>query len=222
MAIGDQYQEILDITQLTLVKYAKRCGADFHVIRDAKVSKKLDWNDTNFEKFQVKDYLSYYDRIVFIDSDCLVFNSCVNLFDLVPKNYFGINVSMYNGFGFNTHHNEICKPQWESITGIDFVCGNSGVFVCDKSNKHIFDIHVSIDDLRKIHLGEQSYILSIPKYLGIEYDNFNSRKYRNYYINKFDKFYLSDSHKLTTGIVHFMGGTKENKLSRIKAYYENI
>lgn len=219
MAIGEKYEEILQLTKPSIVRYAKKCNADFHIIKDVKISQRLNWDDTNFEKFQVKDYLSSYDRVVFIDSDCLVFNDCIDLFDLIPKNYFGINVAMYNGFGVHTRHNEKCKPQWESITGIDFVCGNSGVFVCDKSNKHIFDRHVSINDLRKIHLGEQSYILSIPKYLGIDYANFYGRKYKDYYINRFD---LSYREKLTTGIVHFMGGTQKDKIARIKTYYENI
>lgn len=80
----------------------------------------------------------------------------------------------------------------------------------------IFNQSISIDDLRKIHLGEQSYILSMPKYMNIDYFNFASSANKKHHINIWDK--SLNGTVLNNGIIHFMGGM--NKIDRIKNYIQ--
>jgi len=216
VALRDKFLEVLDMTKDSLKKYANKCHSDFHIITDARITTGDTWNDATFEKFQVKTYLEEYDRVAFIDCDCYIPDGCINLFEFTPRNHFGVCVYYYNDFGNNYEHYKQCKPQWESITGIDFVGGNSGIFVLDKEHTRIFNQSISIDDLRKIHLGEQSYILSMPKYMNIDYFNFASSANKKHHINIWDK--SLNGTVLNNGIIHFMGGM--NKIDRIKNYIQ--
>ena len=78
-----------DITNLTfpyMRQYAQNIGADFHIINERKFP--------NFplmiEEFQMYDYSSEYDWIIFLDADCLInpkarINSLENFRSLIGK-----------------------------------------------------------------------------------------------------------------------------------------
>jgi len=81
---GDKYQAMGQLTHPTFEAYAKKIGADFLVIN------KTDKSSPHWEKFQIYDLLVKYDRILFVDSDIIIRSDSPNLFDIVPKDSFGV------------------------------------------------------------------------------------------------------------------------------------
>jgi len=87
-----------DITNLTfpyMRQYAQNIGADFHIINERKFP--------NFplmiEEFQMYDYSSEYDWIIFLDADCLINPKGVDLTKLVEDDR--VLIAKYNS---PTHH----------------------------------------------------------------------------------------------------------------------
>ena len=66
--------------------YAKRINADFILMNNNNNRFIGTWNQLQF-----LDYLSYYDRIVYIDGDCYIPKYCYhNFFNNVPTNNIGL------------------------------------------------------------------------------------------------------------------------------------
>lgn len=85
LTIGDKFQRMAELTHPTIKRYADRIGADFVVISERK------WPEyhIDYEKFQFRNLLLKYDRIHFIDTDCIVREDCPNLFQIVKPTEFG-------------------------------------------------------------------------------------------------------------------------------------
>lgn len=78
------YDEILNMTEPGLKQYADYINADYIKITNTT----QDW--WGLEKFRLKDYTQYYDRILFMDSDIFIRDGAPNIFDIIPKDKFGI------------------------------------------------------------------------------------------------------------------------------------
>ena len=85
LTIGDKFQRMAELTHPTIKRYADRIGADFVVIDERR------WPEyhVDYEKFQFQDLLLKYDRLHFIDTDCIVRDDCPDLFQLVKPAEFG-------------------------------------------------------------------------------------------------------------------------------------
>ncbi len=65
--------------------YARRCGADFVVIREPKFQ---HLGQLYYEKFQLFEILESYERVLYLDNDVLVSPDSPNLFELTPIDHF--------------------------------------------------------------------------------------------------------------------------------------
>lgn len=89
LAIG--YQRFWKRTHAIMRNYADKIGADFIKITERKIPHSLEFTTGyNLEKFQIYNYLSIYDRIIFFDGDIVIHPQCPNLFELVPENRLGV------------------------------------------------------------------------------------------------------------------------------------
>jgi lipopolysaccharide biosynthesis glycosyltransferase len=78
------FDEIAKFSHPTFKLYANKINADFIVMKD-RICKNI-----YFCKFYVRELLEKYDRILFIDTDCLVRSNCPDLFEIVPEDCFGL------------------------------------------------------------------------------------------------------------------------------------
>ncbi len=85
IAIGEYYRKMGEITHPLMRTYARRISAEFKVITEKKVSQ----TTVHWEKFQIKELLDTYDRILFLDTDIIVRGDCPDLFELVPEESLG-------------------------------------------------------------------------------------------------------------------------------------
>lgn len=83
MAFGDGYQRLSKFTYPSISRYAQKIGAVFVELTERK------FECVTYEKFQLENQLNIYDRIIWIDPDCYVKESCPNLFDAIPRTHFG-------------------------------------------------------------------------------------------------------------------------------------
>jgi len=79
IATNAKYLAILDLTRQSMQDYAERCGADFIEITDAT----QDW--PLYEKFRLRAIAECYEQTLFLDADCLVRSTCLNLFSRFPS-----------------------------------------------------------------------------------------------------------------------------------------
>ena len=84
MVFRDVYKAFSEITFPLIEKYAKKCGADIEIVSP--------WKEYRDNRSQLKLYscLERYDRVMFVDIDCVVSEDTPNLFDIVPYGSIGI------------------------------------------------------------------------------------------------------------------------------------
>jgi hypothetical protein len=85
VTIGDECEEIAQVTHPTMKAYAEKVGADFVVARERKNPDAPAY----FEKWQVGPLLAKYRRVLLLDTDIVVREGAPNVFDLVPESCFG-------------------------------------------------------------------------------------------------------------------------------------
>ena len=73
----------------SIQKYAKKINADFEIVYGDKDS---SVGDLMYHKFKIYDYLSVYDRVLFVDADILIQNHAINIFEYVPED----SLAMYD------------------------------------------------------------------------------------------------------------------------------
>lgn len=130
---GEKYQKLAELTHPTLKSYAEKINADFLVID------KSNKTSSHWEKFQIYDLLTKYERILFIDTDIIVRADSPNLFDIVPKDSLG----MFDEAPFTPERQyslmEACKdyniklPQWNGKYY------NTGVMVISRIHREVFN-----------------------------------------------------------------------------------
>jgi len=67
-------------------KWARKWGADYKILDDPHYSKRAMWCYRTLIFF---DLFEIYDRIFYIDADCIINKNCPNPFDIVPCNIIG-------------------------------------------------------------------------------------------------------------------------------------
>jgi hypothetical protein len=75
LAVGQRALDILELTGPQMTKYADRCSADFHAITDDHHS-----NYALANKFRLRHLCANYDRVLFLDVDTWVRDTCPSLF----------------------------------------------------------------------------------------------------------------------------------------------
>ena len=150
IAIGDKYQKMGEITHPRIKQYADKINADFIIIDKQKIS-----NTTpHWEKFQLLDFLSQYDRILFLDTDVLIRKNCPNLFDLVPEDKIG----MFNECPFVERRDVAMEMCADAYKMKDFRWDgkyyNSGVMIVSKCHRMLF----RKPDFELSNFFEQTYL----------------------------------------------------------------
>ncbi len=134
LTIGDFFKEMSKITHPYIKAYAEKIGADFIIIDECKISK----TTPHWEKFQLLEYLSKYDRVLYIDTDVLIKKDCPNLFDIVPEDKLGA----FNEAPFTERRDIAIERISDDYDYKNFQWNgkyyNSGVLVLSKKHRYLF------------------------------------------------------------------------------------
>jgi len=95
VTLGVHVPDLLLISEPLLRAYAQKVDADFIKIENKVMDKLIIYPFPCFEKFQMKDMLDNYERIIYLDADILVQKDTPNLFDIVPETEVG---GVYDNF----------------------------------------------------------------------------------------------------------------------------
>jgi len=164
-------EEIFEYSYPTIKSYANKVDADLIVINKKKynIDKKDNYNYLTFEKNQIYDLFDKYDRILRLDSDIIIKENCPNLFDNPVGKFYCVFEDV--GIKESQRRNEIklIKTQLGQIPNWSKGYFNSGVILCDKEHKEIFDIDIEV--IQKNSLGsfkEQNYLNWLVRNKGLE------------------------------------------------------
>jgi lipopolysaccharide biosynthesis glycosyltransferase len=127
-------------THPLLKKYAEKCNADFIVLSgDPPI-----WTHDHRPHYRIMDgydLLNTYDRVLFLDSDMIVTDTCPNLFDVVPENKIG---SIYEDKGSRKSDRlkriQNIQSAWGDV-GWKENYTNAGTFLVSRMHKDIFSPH---------------------------------------------------------------------------------
>lgn len=150
--------EMSSLTHPIIKNYAKKCGADFITMTEDSDCT-VGHGRYHFKIMQVGSLLDEYDRVLNLDSDILINESCPNIFDIVPYECVG-TIYEDKGSRAEDRHQRIRLIQ-EQFGYIGWSEGypNTGVFLTSKLHKNIFEkinneywVGRGFDD---VHLGYQ-------------------------------------------------------------------
>jgi len=151
LVAGDHGRRMAATTRPILAKYANRIGADFHAVE-------IDAPYPLGGKFRVRDYLAFYDRLLFLDIDIVLSPTCPSLFDVVPVGSVGIHDD-----GPYTAQTGWVQAEWDELAtsqGLPKVeataCLNTGVVVCDREHKDVWSPPTKPYQVR--HCSEQHWV----------------------------------------------------------------
>ena len=199
LTMGVEYTSIAQMTHPSIKAYAKKIGADFHVIEDRKLRHNVP---VGYEKLQLKEMLNEYHRIIFIDTDIIIRPDTPDLFTFVPEGWFGA----------------LNEGEWmpERITSLEGSCKdfglaaphfknqyyNTGVMVLEQRHSCIFEEPpVYID-----HFYEQSYLNIMLARNLVKIRNLSISFNRMSFV---DALKISNEHYLESHIVHYAGALKQ-------------
>lgn len=137
VVISSDNKKLLNITSASHRKYAKRVGADYHLVTD---NINPDWPMAN--KYLLNNYTNVYDKTLYVDSDVFIRNNAPDIFKITPDDKISIHNEDYEvrcieyGKHIQGVHNNICK-------NLDIEPGkakslNCGVMVIPKSCSYLY------------------------------------------------------------------------------------
>jgi hypothetical protein len=135
LCFGD-FDQLAEITHPILKNYADKINADFIVINKKVLSKKF----IHYEKMQISNLLTQYDRILYFDTDIIIRSDCPNLFDIIPQTKLGLmnEGRFYGAQNVMPIMQEACKKFSTSIPKWEGQYYNTGVMVISKIHRDIF------------------------------------------------------------------------------------
>jgi ADP-heptose:LPS heptosyltransferase len=136
VVIGEEAGEQNKIALKSLADYAKKVKAEAILI----TKELIEDVPPHLQKFQIKELLDKYDRILYVDSDILIHPDCPDIFDMVPEDCVGAVPDCHNGkWGNINRFNEIVAVQ-DKLANVNWQSGyfNSGVIVLSKQHKYLF------------------------------------------------------------------------------------
>jgi hypothetical protein len=193
VTIGKNYEHIASFTHSSIRAYANKIGAEFIVLDKIKLSK----TSPHYEKFQLYYLLNTYERIIFIDTDCIVRSDCPDLFKIVPEHMIGlVNEGRYQDR--SQQMMETYKLYGGDFSKYDLTrYYNSGIMVVSRAHKELF-VKPNTETIWNFY--EQSYLnLKIQQ---MELRVFDL-EYKFNRVNIMDKFYGED--RIISYIIHYAG-----------------
>ena len=209
LCIGEDFQEMGDLTHPYMKDYADKIDADFLVINNQIINN----GDIGFEKFQLYNILKYYDRVIFLDTDIIVRKDCENLFEIVPRKDLGVFIeSRYSKYSPDVNHQK-------RIFGIQQALGNigwnkdyfnSGVMVLSKKHRPIFDL----ENGQIIDLHDQTQLNYNVKKMGFWIHHIKRR------YNCMD--FLNPTERFEAYVIHYAGKGYTSMWNNIKLKIKRI
>lgn len=200
VTMGDaNFKPLTDLTFPMIEAYAAKVGADFKVLRERR------YPNVNicYEKFQMRDLLDTYRRVLYVDGDVLIRPRAQNVFEAVPFGHFSaMNEHDHIHFWDEQKIAQQFAPyDWQGPwNGRHF---NAGVLVFDQSHKRLFENPV----IANVPYWDQPYLnvsidrMNIPYFaLPPEYNFMIFHPYRN----------PGDLHQ-RAHFIHFSGTTMSPK-----------
>ena len=148
IAVGAEYQRMLEISGPRMQAYARKIGADFIAID------KCESTTPHWEKFKVFNLLSKYERIIYVDVDTLIREDCPNLFDLVPAADLGLFDERPFTRGREISIYDTCKQYGVTLPRWNGKYFNTGVMVIPRAWKSVFKKPV----VEEFSFYEQGYL----------------------------------------------------------------
>lgn len=184
---GEEYKKIANLTHPLMQKYSDKIGAEFVVLSEKNKNTTPHWL-----KFYLYRELLNYDKIIYLDTDIIVKDSCPSLFEIVPNEMLGIfnessiapeRIAQFNKFMVDANLRLIQVNETY----------NTGVMVFDSSIINLFKLPSNKID--HIHF-EQPYL------------NYNIHKYNIPVFKlpyKFNRMMTDDKYFEDGLIVHYAG-----------------
>lgn len=129
VASGPMFAEIAALTTPLFAAYAAKLSADFIVVDQPS-------EFPHFEKFRLHDYLTHYERMIFLDVDMIVNDRCPDLFALVPQESFGAWIASRHTNAFEPNIVEAQRRLGDIGWRSDYF--NSGVMVVSQAHRDVF------------------------------------------------------------------------------------
>ncbi len=154
---GESYRELAQITAPRLEEYANRIGAEFVILPDGPPHlSKMFW------KLTVRDALAKFDRLIWMDVDCLVRRDCPNLLSIVPHDQWAAydELETFGELVVWSRHNDmvrVCKEDGLPIPETHGRYFNAGVQVIPAQLAFLYADPPAGADLSDL-LGEQHRI----------------------------------------------------------------
>lgn len=187
LIFGEFFEELSRLTQPSIKAYADKIGADYLVLTE-QPDKSIP---PYYAKYQVKNVMPIYDRIIWVDNDIIIRNTTPNLFNIVPHGYLGAIERPMRSWLLEQH----------SITfGIKPLSSryfNNGLMVMDKEHSIIFEK----DPIKwcTSSCAEQSYVNLRVMELGLPFYSL-PEKY-----NFIEFPYSGGKSRLDADIIHYAG-----------------
>jgi len=199
LVFGMEYEAISKLTHPSLKEYAKKIGADFHVINERKLRHNVP---VGYEKLQLRDYLKDYHRILYIDTDIIVRPDTPNLFKFVPEGWMG---AFNEGEWMTSRLGALemaCKDLGLSAPKFKNQYYNTGVLIFEQRHEDVFVEPPKYID----NFYEQSYLnimfaRSLCKMRGLS-SSFNRMSFM-------ESLKITKDHYLESYIVHYAGALKQ-------------
>ena len=192
--IGNTYAKMASLTLPYIKSYANKIGADF-----VEITKPMS-NGINSEysaywaKFQIRDLLDKYERLILLDLDVFVMPDCENLFEIVPAEKFG---ALYESdYGLDLSQEIVLQnTRMPAISWPDNEYFNAGVMVISACHKDVFTLFAGDDG--GIEYPEQSLMNYKVKQYNI------STFHLNYRFNHMAFLNVSADDRASSGIIHY-------------------
>lgn len=164
VAHGLIWKRIAEVTFKSIGDYAKRIGAAFVPLPDTCPGPHTHW-----EKMKVGKLLWDFDRVAWIDGDCIVNPTAESLFDVVPPGVFGAMDEAAIGFDRHTEY------EWaKKVHGLDIPHPkryfNAGVMVFDREHIRAF-LPPADRQESPLGTGEQAWMNAMTYTLGFHFQN---------------------------------------------------
>lgn len=146
---GEEFKDLATVTHPTIKAYADKIDADFIVL-----DKLGNHKYPHFIKFDIKELLHSYERVLYVDTDIIIRDDAPNLFELVPFSKLGIlpeNPCGSRDPAFKRFAEEEIGVPLKFWDGSYY---NTGVMVLSKIHANLFNLLGE----ELFHFGEQSYI----------------------------------------------------------------
>lgn len=129
-------KEMTDLTHPFIKEYAEKCGADFKVL-DHDTGKEYP-HPYHYRIMKIGELLNDYDRILNIDSDCLIMPHAVDIFNFAP---LGVCCTVFEDVGSRKDmRRELIQRSQEVFEDVGWKEGyiNCGFILFDKCHQDIF------------------------------------------------------------------------------------